>query len=132
LFSPRARQVDTDIFGRLVDEQPAAEGGRAIEVSYGMVRARYRENVAGDSMAHDSPLVPGQPVALRVELGPTACSFAAGHRLRLEVASSCFPNHDRNHGTGGDDLAEATMVVAQNTVFHSAAMPSRIELPLLV
>ena len=68
-------------------------------------------------------------------MGPTACSFAAGHRLRLEVSLSCFQTaHDRcdNHRTGLDDLSEAAMVAVENTVFHSVAMPSRIELPLLI
>ena len=34
------------------------------------------------------------------DLEPTSCLFAAGERIRLEIASSAFPLYDRNPGTG--------------------------------
>jgi hypothetical protein len=113
---------DTDFFAHLVDENP---DGIALEVSYGMVRARHRNGFARSEL-----LTPGEPVEVRLRLGPTACRFVAGHRIRLEITSSNFPNHDRNHNTGGDDLAETTLATAHQTVHHSPEMPSRLELPL--
>jgi putative CocE/NonD family hydrolase len=109
---------DTDFLARLVDDDP---GGRALEVCYGMVRARHRH-----SLDREDLLTPNEVTEFRVKLGPTACRFLKGHRLRLEITSSDFPNHDRNHNTGGNDLAETELRVARQTVFHSEAYPSRL------
>jgi len=109
---------DTDFFARLVDEDPA---GPALEVCYGMVRARHRR-----SLEQQELLVPGQVTEFRIRLGPTACRFRRGHRIWLEITSSDYPNHDRNHNTGGDDLSETEMVVARQRVFHTGEHPSRL------
>ena len=62
----------------------------------------------------------------RIRLGATACRFLKGHRIRLEITSSDFPNHDRNHNTGGADLADTELVTAEQKVFHTARFPSRL------
>jgi len=118
---------DTDFFARLADEHPGegGSGGPAVEVCYGMVRVRHR-----NSLDREELVEPGEVVELRIELGATACRFQRGHRIRLEITSSDFPNHDRNHNTGGDDLAEVEMVPATQTVHHSEAYPARLVLPV--
>lgn len=110
--------TDTDFFARLVDEHP---DGPAIEVCYGMVRARHRH-----SLDREDLLTPGEVAELRVKLGATACRFLKGHRIRLEITSSDFPSHDRNHNTGGNDLAETELIPARQTIRHSAEHPSRL------
>jgi hypothetical protein len=57
----------------------------------------------------------------------------AGHRIRLEVASSNFPRFDRNTNTGGTIAQEdyATCLVARNTIFHDRDRPSHLLLPLV-
>ena len=122
---------DTDFFARLVDEHPPAgaggemASGPAPEMCYGMVRARHRNSLDVEEL-----LTPGGLVELRIRMGPTACRFEPGHRIRLEITSSDFPNHDRNHNTGKNDLADTELVVATNAVHHSAAQPSRLVLPV--
>ena len=113
---------DTDFFARLVDEAPE---GPALEVCYGMVRARHRH-----SFDQEDLLTPGEVTELRIKLGPTACRFLKGHRLRLEITSSDFPNHDRNHNTGKNDLADTELKIAHQKVFHCAEHPSRLVLPV--
>ncbi|MGD9496471.1 MAG: CocE/NonD family hydrolase [Armatimonadota bacterium] len=113
---------DTDFFARLVDETPE---GPALEVCYGMVRARHR-----NSWFEEDFIEPGEVIEYRLRLGATACRFQKGHRIRLEICSADFPNHDRNHNTGGDDLAEMHMQAAEQTVWHTAAYPSRLVLPV--
>ena len=49
----------------------------------------------------------------------------------MHISSSDFPNFDRNHNTGGNDYAESTLVTARQTIFHDAAHPSRITLPVI-
>ena len=112
---------DTDFFVWLVDDEP---DGPAMTVCYGMVRARYRNGLDTEEL-----LTPGEVAELRIRLGMTACRFRKGHRIRIEVCSSDFPNHNRNHNLGGNDLLDAEMVVAEQTVFHSGGHRSRIILP---
>lgn len=114
---------DTDFFARLVDDDP---DGIALEVCYGFVRARYRHGLDREEL-----LTPGEVAEYHITLGPTAVSFRAGHRIRLEITSSDFPNHDRNHNTGGDDLAETELLPARQTVHHSVTHPSRLVLPVV-
>ena len=111
---------DTDFFARLVDEDP---DGPALEVCYGMVRARHRNLLDREEL-----LPPGEVTEFGIKLGPTACRFLRGHRIRLEITSSDFPNYDRNHNTGRNDLADTELVVAHQKIFHSAQYPSRLVL----
>lgn len=115
--------ADTDFFARLIDEDP---DGPAAEISYGMVRLRHRGGLQTDDL-----VPPDTVVTVRIELGPTACCFAAGHRIRLEITSSDFPNHDRNHNTGGNDLVDVELMSATNRVYHSPTQPSTLLLPVL-
>jgi len=114
---------DTDLFARLVDEPPE---GPALDVCYGMVRARHRRGYDREDF-----LQPGEVTEFRIQLGPTACRFAKGHRIRLEITSSDFPNFDRNHNTGANDLADPRLAVAHQTVHHSPDLPSRLVLPVV-
>ena len=66
-----------------------------------------------------------------IELLPTSNLFLSGHRIRVDISSSDFPNHDRNHNTGGDDYFETDLQVARQTVFHDATRPTRIVLPVI-
>ena len=56
----------------------------------------------------------------------TAVVFQPGHRIRVDITSSNFPQFDRNLNTG-DPLGKGTQPrVAQQTIHHSAAKPSAI------
>jgi len=113
---------DTDFFARLVDEDPE---GQALEICYGMVRARHRNGLQREDL-----LEPGEVVEYRIRLGATACCFQPGHRIRLEVTSSDFPNHDRNHNIGRNDLEDVEMVVAEQDIWRGGARGSRLVLPV--
>ncbi len=62
---------------------------------------------------------------------PTWNRFLPGHRIRLDVTSSDFPNFDRNHNTGGEDWAESELRVARQTVFHDSDRLSVLTLPVM-
>lgn len=114
---------DTDFFARLADDGP---DGPALEISYGMVRARHRA-----SFDEEDLLSPGEVTEFRIQMGPTACRFRKGHRIRLEITSSEFPNHDRNHNVGRNDLFDAEFAVAEQTVFHAKEFASCLVLPVV-
>ena len=84
---------DTDFTGKLVDVHP---DGRAINLTDGILRARYR-----NSLAEPELLEPGTVYELTLDLTATSNVFLPGHRIRLEVSSSNFPRYDRNTNTGG-------------------------------
>lgn len=115
--------VDTDFTAKLVDVRP---DGYAANLVDGIIRARYRE-----SARYPTLLDPGRPYELRIDLWATSHVFAAGHRIRVEISSSNFPRFDRNLNTGGDQATGTTWEVAEQTVFHDAARPSHIVLPVI-
>ena len=115
--------VDTDFWAGLVDVNPA---GYATLIQDGIIRASAR---LGDAPA--PPLTPGEVVAYRIDLWATSYELKAGHRLRLEVSSSCFNKFDRNTNTGLPLGQAAGTVVAHQTLFHDALRPSHILLPLV-
>ena len=115
--------VDTDFYAKLIDVYP---DGKAINICMGVVRARHRAGLDRQDL-----LTPGEPVRFDIEMMPTAHRFFAGHRLRLAITSSDFPDFDRNHNIGRNDYLDAELRTAQQTVFHDAARSSRIEVPIV-
>jgi len=117
--------VDTDFTVKLCDVWP---DGRSFNIQEGIVRARYR-----DSLSQPSLITPDEVYAYTIELGPTANVFKAGHRLRVDVSSSDFPQWDRNLNTGGalgrEGLAHA--IVANQVLLHQDRYASRVTLPIV-
>jgi len=113
---------DTDFFVRLIDVAP---DGAAIDIASGMVRARYR-----NSLEKVELIKPGEVVEYKIKLRPTAHRFLAGHRIRLDVTSSDFPNYDRNHNTPVDQNSDARLVTAKQTVFFGGSYGSKLRLPV--
>ena len=66
------------------------------------------------------------------DLEPTSCLFAAGERIRLEIASSAFPLYDRNPGTGIASCRATSWDWRRSTqtVYHTASRPSAFYLPV--
>ena len=75
--------------------------------------------------------MPGQPVKLTIDLWATSNVFLKGHSIRLEVSSSNFPRFDRNLNTGKSAATSSELVKASNTIYHDAAHPSALLLPVV-
>ena len=116
---------DTDFTGKLVDVFP---DGRAIFLTDGILRARYRHSLADPEL-----LTPGQIYEVAIDLSVTSNVFLPGHRIRLEISSSNFPRFDRNTNTGGTitEDREEDVQVAVNRIFHGPGHPSRLVLPVI-
>jgi hypothetical protein len=114
---------DTDFVAKLLDIWP---NGYAQELCYGIVRARYR-----DSFENPTLIEQGKVYEYDIEVNPTSNVFKPGHRIRLDISSSDFPNFDRNHNTGGNDYVDATLISARQTVSHDADRPSHVVLPII-
>jgi len=114
---------DTDFTAKLLDVYP---DGRAFNLTEGILRARYR-----DGYDRQVWMRPGEVYRIAFRLRPTSNNFLAGHRIRLEISSSSFPQYDRNLNTGGSNFDETMWVVAENTVHHSEEYPSHVKLPVI-
>jgi putative CocE/NonD family hydrolase len=64
-----------------------------------------------------------------IRVWPAGHRFAAGHRLRVQVASGAHPTYARNLGTGEPPMTATKMVVADQEVFHEPGKLSSIMLP---
>jgi uncharacterized protein len=117
--------TDTDFTAKLLDVYP---DGRVVSLTHagGILRARYRRG-----FHRTEALTPGEPVELRIRLSHVGHTFLRDHRIRLEVSSSCFPLADPNTNTGADFATDTQHRKAHQTVFHDAARPSRLLLPVL-
>lgn len=58
--------------------------------------------------------------------------FLSGHRIRIEVMSSWFPEYDRNTNSGAENnFLDDRLVVAHQTIVHEAGRASRVVLPVV-
>lgn len=114
---------DTDFFIKLIDVDP---DGTNRDIASGMVRARYRNGL-------DKPklITPGEVFEYRIQLRPTSNEFQVGHRIRIDITSSDFPNYDRNHNTAADQNADAELKTAEQTIHHGGETASRVILPVI-
>jgi putative CocE/NonD family hydrolase len=114
---------DTDFSAKLVDVYP---DGKAINLRAGMVRARFR-----DSFTKPSFLQEGTIYRFEINVGVTSNLFKKGHRIRLEVSSSYFPEFGRNLNTGAEIATASEIVKAYQTIYHDEDHPSFILLPVI-
>jgi putative CocE/NonD family hydrolase len=114
---------DTDFTVALIDIHP---DGRAIGLTDGILRLRYREQFDAPQLAD-----PGSVYKIEIDMVATSNVFLAGHRIAVEISSSNFPRFDRNPNHGGV-IAEATesdFVSARQNVFQDTNRASYVTLP---
>jgi putative CocE/NonD family hydrolase len=116
---------DTDFVARLLDITP---DGRSFNLTDGIVRARYRRFAHGEPL---SLIESGRPYEYVIDLWATSNVFKAGHRIGLQVTSSCFPRWDRNPNTGHPFGADAELRVAHQQILHDREHPSHVVLPMV-
>ena len=115
---------DTDWHATICDVHP---DGHSEELSWACLRAAHR----GGLMTAPEPLTPGQIHEFKLTFPATSNVWRKGHRLRLTIASAHFPmaypNPNTNAPIGDDD----DILVATNSVFHTAFHPSHVRLPVV-
>ncbi len=114
---------DTDWFMRLMEVDAK---GKFFPLVEGKIRARYRQTT------HEAHfLEPDRVYEYQLDLWQTGITIPKGHRLRVEVASACFPLYSRNLNTGGHNETETHYVKAQQKIYHNQQYPSHVLLPLV-
>ena len=117
--------TDADFIVKVIDEQP--DGTQRL-VRAEVMRGRFR-----DSFSKPEAFKPNQPTEVKYELPDVLHTFAAGHRLMVQVQSTWFPLVDRNPQTfvpiataDAKDFQKATI-----KVYHDAGHPSAVRVAVL-
>jgi hypothetical protein len=97
-----------------------------MNITDGILRTRYRNRPD-----HQKLMEPGKAYEIEIEPFPTANVFKKGHRIRIDISSSNFPRFDVNPNTGEPLGLNRRHIEADNTIFHNAARPSYVELPIV-
>lgn len=114
--------VDTDWTARVLNVWP---DGFAQQLSYGIVRSRYR------CYGKQELLKPHEAYEYDIDVWATCVELQPGHRVRLEISSSAFPWFDRNLNTGDKPGMGTESVVAEQTVLHGGRQASYLLLPIV-
>jgi len=94
-----------------------------------VIRGRYR-----NGYERPEPFPPGEPVQVRLPLQDVLHTFAAGHRVMVQVQSSWFPMVDRNPQTWVENIFSAKpgdYAPATHRVHRSPARPSSLRVGIL-
>jgi putative CocE/NonD family hydrolase len=111
LLRCRSSAPSTDWVARLCDVHP---DGRSLNICDGITRVQRRADALD---------------LIEIDLWSTSNLFLPGHRLRLQITSSCFPRWDRNLNTG--DQTTSRRLPALQTVYHDRVRRSWLELEVL-
>jgi putative CocE/NonD family hydrolase len=104
---------NADLFVRVCDVKP---DGPSINVCDGIVRLTDRDPLTG---------------TVQVALNGTAHQFAAGHRIRVQIAGGAHPRFARNPGTGSLDGTLSELKATTYTVgTGDGESPSTVSLPI--
>jgi hypothetical protein len=114
---------DTDLWVRLLDVAPDGRAYNVMSPGLDAVRASYRDLSRGLQL-----LEPGAIYEIRLDHLVTANVFRKGHRIRVQVSSTFFPNFSRNLHTGELETVSARIQPATIRVHHERAHPSQISL----
>jgi hypothetical protein len=121
--------VDTDFTAKLIDVYPPNEdypAGYALNIQDGIIRARYRGRREMPEFIES-----GEVYEYHIGMFATANVFKKGHRIRVDISSSNFPRFDVNPNTGEPLMANSLWKVAMNSIYHDAARPSHLVLPVV-
>jgi putative CocE/NonD family hydrolase len=117
---------DTDFTAKLIDVHPsgaAVPEGFHLNLTDAILRMRFRDGAEVPDL-----IEPGRVYEIAIELPPTANRFERGHRIRVDVASSNFPQFDVNPGTGEPLGRHTQHLRARNAIHIGPAHPSRLTL----
>ncbi len=107
-----------DVFVRLCDVAP---NGRSTNLSDGFLRVRSEGAIRDVDGVFN----------VRVSMSPTANTFKAGHRLRVQVSGSAHPRFARNPGTGERLATATTLRGSRHEILDDLDHSSMLDLPVI-
>lgn len=131
--------TDADWIVKVIDVYPAdaPEHPKRPEVVYGnyqqlvrseIFRGKYREDIS-----KPKPFVPNQVTSVNVELQDVLHTFKKGHKIMVQIQSSCFPFADRNPQKFMDifKAEEKDYQKATQKVYHQKSAASYLKVGIL-
>ncbi len=114
---------DTDLWVRLLDVLPGGAAHNLMSPGLDVVRASYRNLAEGRQL-----LTPGRVYEIGLDRLVTSNVFRAGHRVRVQISATFFPNFSRNLHTGELETVSARRQAATIRVHHDREHPSEVAL----
>jgi putative CocE/NonD family hydrolase len=134
-------QTDADWIVKLIDVLPNDEpdhefnmehvkmGGYQMLVRSEMMRGRFRE-----SYEFPKPFTPNQITKIELPLQDVLHTFKKGHKIMIQIQSTCFPLIDRNPQKYVENIFKAKnedFTKAIHRVYHSSQNPTFVEVGVL-
>ena len=117
---------DADLWVRLLDVAPDGTAFNLMSPGLDAQRASYRDLRQGRQL-----LTPGKIYEIDLNNLITSNVFLQGHRIRVQISASFFPNFSRNLQTGESDRVSARMQKAKIRIYHDRNRASRVILPVV-
>ena len=118
---------DTDLWVRLLDVAPDGTAFNLMNPGLDVLRASYRDLKHGRQL-----LKPQRVYELGLDNLITSNVFRKGHRIRVQISATFFPNFSRNLHTGDLEASSARMQRANISIYTDRRRPSRIVLPIVL
>jgi uncharacterized protein len=117
---------DVDLWVHLLDVGPDGTAFNLMSPGLNVLRASHRDPKKGRQ-----PLKPGEIYRLNLEHLITSNVFQKGHRIRVQISGSFFPNFSRNPQNGELETVSSRMQAATIRVYHEPNRQSRVILPVV-
>jgi hypothetical protein len=118
---------DLDLWVRLEDVSPDGTAFNLMSPGLDVLRASYRDLARGRQW-----LEPGKIYDLDLKNLITSNVFLKGHRIRVQISGSFYPNFSRNLQSGKSEVQSADVKKARIRIYNDAQHPSQIVLPFVV
>ena len=117
---------DTPDSDLVVDLNEVRADGLSVRLSYKVLRLRYRE-----SYSQPKPMTPGKVEKVVLKLDWVGHTLVEGSRLQIAIRGTDFTYADPNPNTGTPTKSATNLQRTRIHIFHTEAMPSRINLPTI-
>lgn len=118
---------DLDLWVRLLDVAPDGTALNLMSPGLDVQRASNRVPTSEPQW-----LAAGKVYPIELDNLMTSNSFPAGHRIRVQISASFYPNFSRNLQNGSSEVHSANTHKATITVLSGAMHASQISLPVVV
>ena len=117
---------DTDLWVRVLDLSPEGKALNLMSPGLDVIRASYRNGGPQREL-----LQPGQVYKVELKNLITSNVFKKGHRIRVQISATFFPNFSRNLHTGELEMTSSKRRSAKISIHHDAKYKSQMVLPVI-
>lgn len=117
---------DLDLWVRFEDVSPDGKAFNLMSPGLDVLRASYRDMARGRQW-----LEPGKIYELDLKNLITSNMFLKGHRMRVQISGSFYPNFSRNLQSGKSEVDSSDSKKARIRIYSDAQHPSQIVLPII-